>query len=74
MQRGRGLVDPAERQPGPIRDVEQIVPWIADDPSQPAAARRVLEQARPDVVFHLAGHVMGSQRWMAARSISDPAV
>ena len=38
------------------------IQWLQADVSDAAGAAAVLAKARPEIVFHLAGHVVGSQR------------
>lgn len=47
-------VEPASRQPRPS---EPFGRWHQVDLGSPAAARRLVEEARPDVLFHLASQV-----------------
>ena len=44
-----------------FKDPSAAVCWSGVDLADAGNVRRLVEQARPDVVFHLAGHVTGSQ-------------
>ena len=53
------LVHGVSRVPNP--DAGSGIRWVQADISDAPAARRIVQQVRPDVVFHLAGHVIGAQ-------------
>src|SRR5206468_7824739 len=54
------FVHGVSRTPSP--DDGSGIHWLKADVSDAAAARRIVQHVGPDVVFHLAGHVIGTQR------------
>jgi len=44
-----------------VHDETSGIQWVEADCGDSAAALQLLQRTRPDVVFHLAGHVTGSQ-------------